>query len=207
MGLGGGPKTRNAKPSTWSVDLSVIDLPTGKSISSILLCYLVFHTFTSQRLLTGSKYTLLAGGEVVGFDGIPSWNVLTDDHIKFSLVVASTVMDDMGWVLVLCPSTSLVRVERMAIRAGLQLGFRWILESSEPFSSITRHGDTQKVNHHFLEKFDNLILYILLYFSLYLFDIILSLLSMNLYRWVYFMLWHFIRLVWILHLNMRVLKR
>ncbi|MCO5574848.1 hypothetical protein L7F22_028641 [Adiantum nelumboides] len=88
VGFGGGPKTRNARPSTWSVDLSVIDLPTG--------------------------------GEVTGFDGIPSWNVLTNDHVKFSLVVASTVvastvMDDMGWVLVLCPSTSLVRVERMAI--------------------------------------------------------------------------------------------
>ncbi|KAI5080011.1 hypothetical protein GOP47_0005490 [Adiantum capillus-veneris] len=113
VGLGGGPKTRNAKPSTWSVDLSVIDLPTD--------------------------------GEVVGFDGIPSWNVLRDDHIKFSLVVASTVMDDMGWVLVLCPSTSLVRVERMAIRAGLQLSFIWILESSEPFSSMTRCGHTQKM--------------------------------------------------------------
>ena len=36
VGLGGGPKIRNAKPSTWSVDLSVIDLPTGKSISSIV---------------------------------------------------------------------------------------------------------------------------------------------------------------------------
>lgn len=33
IGLDGGPKTRNAKPSSWSVDLSVIDLPTGKSIS------------------------------------------------------------------------------------------------------------------------------------------------------------------------------
>ncbi|MCO5605986.1 hypothetical protein L7F22_060172 [Adiantum nelumboides] len=53
VGFGGGPKTRNARPSTWSVDLSVIDLPTG--------------------------------GEVTGFDGIPSWNVLTDDHVKFSL--------------------------------------------------------------------------------------------------------------------------
>ena len=44
---------------------------------------------------------LLVGGLVQGFDGIPSWNELTDDHVKFSLVVASTVMDDMGWVLVL----------------------------------------------------------------------------------------------------------
>ena len=91
---------------------------------------MVFHTFASLRLLTRSKYSLLVGGEVVGFDGIPSWNVLTDDHIKFSLVVASTIMDDKGWVLVLCPSTSFARVERMAVRAGLQLSFRWILESS-----------------------------------------------------------------------------
>lgn len=96
---------------------------------------------------------------MVGFDGIPTWNALTDDHIKFSLLVASTVMDDMGWVLVLCPSTSLVRVERIGVRAGLQLSFRWILESSEPFSSMTKHGHTQKVKHHFLRKFDNLILY------------------------------------------------
>lgn len=54
VGLDGGPKTRNAKPSTWSVDLSVIDLPTSKSISSIRLRYFALHSFFSQRLLTGS---------------------------------------------------------------------------------------------------------------------------------------------------------
>ena len=140
---------------------------------------MVFHTFASLRLLTRSKYSLLVGGEVVGFDGIPSWNVLTDDHIKFSLVVASTVMDDMGWVLVLCPSTALVRVERIAIRAGLQLSFRWVLESSEPFSSIPRHGHTQKVKHHSFKKFAFFILFILLYFLLCLSSIILSAVSMT----------------------------
>ncbi|KAI5059867.1 hypothetical protein GOP47_0024287 [Adiantum capillus-veneris] len=79
VGLGEHEKIRNGKPSAWSVDLTVIDLPTG--------------------------------GLVQGFDGILAWNELTDDHVKFSLVVASTMMDDMGWVLVLCPSTNLSLVE------------------------------------------------------------------------------------------------
>ncbi|KAI5059199.1 hypothetical protein GOP47_0025518 [Adiantum capillus-veneris] len=50
---------------------------------------------------------LPTGGLVQGFHGIPTWNELTHDHVKFSLVVASTVMDDMGWALVICPSTAL----------------------------------------------------------------------------------------------------
>ena len=34
VGLDGGPKTRNSKPSSWSVDLTFIDLPTGKALSN-----------------------------------------------------------------------------------------------------------------------------------------------------------------------------
>ena len=34
VGLGGGPKTRNFKPSSWSVDPTFIDLPTGKTLSN-----------------------------------------------------------------------------------------------------------------------------------------------------------------------------
>ncbi|MCO5553710.1 hypothetical protein L7F22_007236 [Adiantum nelumboides] len=114
VGLGGGPKRRNSKPSSWSVDLTFIDLPTG----------LPLH----------------------GFEGVPQWNVLTDDHIKFSLLVASCVMDDMGWVLVLCSSSTLVSVERFAKRTGLELGFKWIMESSESLSLLQKHGHMQKVN-------------------------------------------------------------
>lgn len=95
---------------------------------------------------------MLVGGLVQGFDGVPSWNELTDDHVKFSLVVASTVMDDMGWVLVLCPSTTLSLVERLATRTGLELSFRWIMESSEPFSTRTKNGHTQKVIKHPLKN-------------------------------------------------------
>ncbi|MCO5555628.1 hypothetical protein L7F22_009173 [Adiantum nelumboides] len=114
VGLGGGPKRRNSKPSSWSVDLTSIDLPTG----------LPLH----------------------GFEGVPQWNVLTDDHIKFSLLVASCVMDDMGWVLVLCSSSTLVSVERFAKRTGLELGFKWIMESYESLSLLQKHGHMQKVN-------------------------------------------------------------
>ncbi|MCO5547439.1 hypothetical protein L7F22_000888 [Adiantum nelumboides] len=67
-----------------------------------------------------------------GFEGVPQWNVLTDDHIKFSLLVASCVMDDMGRVLVLCSSSTRVSVERFAKRTGLE--------------KVQKHGHMQKVN-------------------------------------------------------------
>ncbi|MCO5572195.1 hypothetical protein L7F22_025946 [Adiantum nelumboides] len=81
--------------------------------------------------------------------GRPSNNkgiLLKDDHIKFSLLVASCVMDDMGWVLVLCSSSTLVSMERFAKRTGLELGFKWIMESSESLSLLQKHGHMQKVN-------------------------------------------------------------
>ncbi|MCO5577491.1 hypothetical protein L7F22_031322 [Adiantum nelumboides] len=95
---------------------------------------------------SNSKGILLKGLPLHGFEGVPQWNVLTDDHIKFSLLVASCVMDDMGWVLVLCSSSTLVSVERFAKRTGLELGFKWIMESSESLSLLQKHGHMQKVN-------------------------------------------------------------
>ncbi|KAI5059871.1 hypothetical protein GOP47_0024291 [Adiantum capillus-veneris] len=110
VGLGEHEKIRNGKPSAWSVDLTVIDLPTGKRVFNAILYTLCIYL--AQILNTHSNtIILLVGGLVQGFDGILAWNELTDDHVKFSLVVASTMMDDMGWVLVLCPSTNLSLVE------------------------------------------------------------------------------------------------
>ncbi|KAI5059868.1 hypothetical protein GOP47_0024288 [Adiantum capillus-veneris] len=110
VGLGEHEKIRNGKPSAWSVDLTVIDLPTSKRVFNAILYTLCIYL--AQILNTHSNtIILLVGGLVQGFDGILAWNELTDDHVKFSLVVASTMMDDMGWVLVLCPSTNLSLVE------------------------------------------------------------------------------------------------
>lgn len=88
---------------------------------------------------------LFSGTPVVGFDGIPYWNQISEDHIKSSLVVANAVMDDLGWVLVITSPAHLSLVERVASRTGMVAGFRWALNSSEPYSYETRLGVSTKV--------------------------------------------------------------
>lgn len=80
-----------------------------------------------------------------GFDGIPAWNQLSEDHIKSSLVVANAVMDDMGWVLVMTSPSHLSLVERVASRTGMVVGFRWALNCMEPYNNEVILGVPTKV--------------------------------------------------------------
>lgn len=87
----------------------------------------------------------LLGDSIVGSNVLPSWNALTEDHVKFSILVASTVMDDMGWVLVLCPLSSLALVERMGSRVGLVVGLRWIVDCLDPYVTCKKYSHSFKV--------------------------------------------------------------
>ena len=76
---------------------------------------LVLIFFLALNLWTGSP--------IPGFDGIPKWNQISEDHIKSSLVVANAMMDDMGWVLVITSPAHL-----FLLLSELLLGQAWLLD-------------------------------------------------------------------------------
>ncbi|MCO5587610.1 hypothetical protein L7F22_041559 [Adiantum nelumboides] len=88
---------------------------------------------------------LSTGDSIDGSTIIPSWNVLTEDHVKFSILVASTIVDDMGWILVLCPLSSIALVERMGSCAGLVVGLRWIVDCLDPYASSKKYSHSFKM--------------------------------------------------------------
>lgn len=96
-------------------------------------------------LFTQDVY-LYIGDSIMGVDKIPVWNELCEDHVKFSLLVASTVMDDIGWILVLCRLSSIALVEHMASRAGLVVGLIWVLNCSEPYGTSSKYSHVFKVH-------------------------------------------------------------
>ena len=68
--------------------------------------------------------------------------------MNFSLFMASSVMDDMGWVLVLWLSCSLVSMERFAKHTSLDLGFKWIMENSKSLSLLQKHDISKRYKTH-----------------------------------------------------------
>ncbi|MCO5615026.1 hypothetical protein L7F22_069314 [Adiantum nelumboides] len=108
LGSGGHGRIRNNKACAWSVDLCLVDLPTGSSVG--------------------------------GVEGVPPWNILTDDHYLYSLGVAAASMDDNGWTLVMCSASSVAMVEQYARRVKLEICFRWVATTSKCYSINAKHG-------------------------------------------------------------------
>lgn len=113
LGSGGHGRIRNNKACAWSVDLCLVDLPTGSSVG--------------------------------GVEGVPPWNTLTDDHYLYSLGVAAASMDDNGWTLVMCFASSVAMVERYAGRVKLEICFRWVATTPNPYSINGKNGFRVKV--------------------------------------------------------------
>ncbi|MCO5564165.1 hypothetical protein L7F22_017821 [Adiantum nelumboides] len=83
---------------------------------------------------------------VGGVEGVPPWNILTDDHYLYSLGVAAASMDDNGWTLVMCSASSVAMVERYAGRVKLEICFRWVATTSECYLINEKHGFKVKEN-------------------------------------------------------------
>ncbi|MCO5603336.1 hypothetical protein L7F22_057486 [Adiantum nelumboides] len=124
LGSGGHGRIRNNKACAWSVDLCLVDLPTGSSVG--------------------------------GVEGVPPWNILTDDHYLYSLGVAAASMDDNGWTIVMCSASSVAMVERYAGRVKLEICFRWVATTSECYSINEKHGFKVKENAFHVMAFHKL---------------------------------------------------
>lgn len=85
------------------------------------------------------------GSSVGGVEGVPPWNTLTDDHYLYSLGVAAASMDDNGWTLVMCSASSVAMVERYAGRVKLEICFRWVATTPDPYSINEKNGFRVKV--------------------------------------------------------------
>ncbi|KAI5073103.1 hypothetical protein GOP47_0011116 [Adiantum capillus-veneris] len=114
---GGERRQRHKKTCAWSVDLCVVDLPTGSMVP--------------------------------GYETMPSWNDISDDHVLYSLGIAVAFMDDGGWTLVLCSTSSLPIVERMVSKVRMEVHLRWLAETTEPYAYA---GKSDFVVHVSLNK-------------------------------------------------------
>ncbi|KAI5056380.1 hypothetical protein GOP47_0028198, partial [Adiantum capillus-veneris] len=99
---GGERRQRHKKTCAWSVDLCVVDLPTGSMVP--------------------------------GYEAMPSWNDISDDHVLYSLGIATACMDDGGWTLVMCSTSSLPIVEHMVSKVRMEVHLRWLAETTEPYA-------------------------------------------------------------------------
>ena len=58
---------------------------------------------------------------VLGYETVPLWDDISDDHVLYSLGIASACMDDGGWTIVMCSTSSILIVERMASKVRMEI--------------------------------------------------------------------------------------
>ncbi|MCO5562224.1 hypothetical protein L7F22_015850 [Adiantum nelumboides] len=75
-----------------------------------------------------------------GYEAMPSWNDISNGHVLYSLGIAAACMDDGGWTLVMCSTSSLPIVERMVSKVRMEVYLRWLTETREPYA-YTRKSD------------------------------------------------------------------
>ncbi|KAI5076213.1 hypothetical protein GOP47_0008278 [Adiantum capillus-veneris] len=91
---------------------------------------------------------------VPGYEAMPSWNDIYDDHVLYSLGIAATCMDDGGWTLVMCSTSSLPIVERMVSKVWMEVHLRWLAKTTEPYA-YTGKSDFVVKENAFHEKSSN----------------------------------------------------
>ncbi|MCO5596793.1 hypothetical protein L7F22_050863 [Adiantum nelumboides] len=107
-------RQQHKKTCSWSVELSVIDLPTGSMVP--------------------------------GYNTVPLWDDIPDDHVLYSLGIASACMDDGGWTIVMCSTSSILNVERMTSKVRMVIHLRWLAGTMEPYSFTKKSDLVMKEN-------------------------------------------------------------
>ncbi|KAI5056827.1 hypothetical protein GOP47_0028645, partial [Adiantum capillus-veneris] len=81
-----------------------------------------------------------------GYEAMPSWNDISDDHVLHSLGIAAACMDDGGWTLVMCSTSSLPIVGCMFSKVRMEVHLRWLTETTEPYAYTGKSDFVVKEN-------------------------------------------------------------